>query len=111
MTRSKNKTKGDPLQDFSSTISLTTEEILETGERAAELLNAPVFLKAVGQTLVDTQNDWIATAPHESQKREGLYQQTRAMNAVMAQLQGMVQATQGINLDVAKKETIDPTFQ
>ena len=111
MTRSKNKKKEDYSQVDSLLPSLTVEQVLSRGDEAARLLNEQIFSTAVGQTMINIQNDWIGTAPHEQQKREGMYLQVRALHMVLDELQGMLQATQGINLESHKQEEINPKFQ
>ena len=111
MTRKRNKKRDVPSSTMSETTVLSVEEILERGDSAARLLNEPIFSIAYEETVQNIQDDWIRTLPHESQKREGMYQKVIALSEVANELAAMVQATQGINMESMKKELIDPTFQ
>lgn len=113
MTRKPNKRKGEPSSDITSTFeqALSTEEILNLGEEAARLLNEPIFQTAFEATIQNYQDDWIATLPKESQKREALYNKVQAAGDVAKDLAAMVQASQGINLDTIKQNEINPKFQ
>ena len=109
MTRSKDKTKGAPSPETSLTVDRA--KILEEGTSAARLLNEPIFQTAFENTIQMYQDDWLATEPKESQKRESLYQKVQSLSDVAKDLAGMVQATQGVNLDDHKRDEINPTYQ
>ena len=111
MTRKRNKKRDAPSSDMSEINALSVEEILERGDSAARLLNEPIFSIAFENTMQNYQDDWIRTKPHETQRREFLYHKAIALTEVAIDLQGMVQATQGINLESMKQEQINPKFQ
>lgn len=106
MTRRKSKTTEETSPD-----GLSVSELLAQGEQAAQLLDAPIFATAFENTIQMYQDHWIQTLPHETQKRESLYQKVQVASDVAKELAAMVQATQGLNLEELKQTEINPTFQ
>lgn len=85
--------------------TLRTEDLKARGQAAAELLNSPVYNLAHRSAVEDLQDQWMDTLPHETQKREYLYQMVQGMGESAKKLAEYVQAAQGLNLeDLASEE-------
>ena len=111
MTPKSNKTKGAPSQDVSTTPELTADEIRLMGESAARLLNEPIYQEAYEKVIQDYQDQWMMSQPHETNKRESLYNKIQAASDHVKELAAMVQATQALNLEEVKRTQVNPTFQ
>ena len=83
---------------------LSIQEMLSQGEEAARLLDSPVYNLAHRSVFQSIQDEWATSSPHETQKREGLFQQIRAMSAVANEMSMMVTRAQAINDDELAKE-------
>lgn len=66
------------------------QELINQGERAAMLLNAPVYNDAHRSTVQAIQDRWMETEAHEKEKREGLYQEMRGLSRVSLEFAAMV---------------------
>jgi hypothetical protein len=82
---------------------LSTQEILAQGEEASKLLDSPVYNLAHRSVIQSIQDEWLSTSPHETQKREGLYQRAQALSMVANEMAMMIVKAQGINDDELAK--------
>lgn len=73
---------------------LSPDQIRSMAVDASQLLRAPVFNVAVRSLMESWQEQVMATAPHESAKREALYYKAQAMGDVLYELNGYVQLAQ-----------------
>lgn len=72
------------------------QEILSAGEQAARLLQAPVFNLAYRQQMEDTVNQWLTSSPKESNKRDSLYYQAKALVQMATRMNGFVEQAQRV---------------
>ena len=85
-------------------IPLTVDEILKLGEEASLLLDSPIYNLAHRSVVQSLQDEWVATSPHETQKREGLYQRVQALSMVAAEMAMMIARAQGLEDNELAKE-------
>ena len=83
---------------------LSAAEILSLGEQAANLLNAPVYNLAHRSVIQNLQDEWMATQPHEREKREGLYQMIRGLSAISSEMAMMVEKARQMGDDELAQE-------
>ena len=84
--------------------ALSAAEILSMGEQAANLLDDPIYNLAHRSVVRNLQDEWMSTSPHESQKREGLYQQIRGLSAVAGEMAAMISQAQQVSDDELTRE-------
>ena len=78
---------------------ISSQQILSSGEQAATLLDSPVFNLAHRSVVQNLQDEWMATKPHEKEKREGLYQMIRGLSAVSGELAMMIEHAKRVSED------------
>lgn len=83
----------------------TSEEIKNQGEEAARLLDSPVYNLAHRSVIQNLQDEWMATNPHEREKREGLYHRIQALSTVSEELAVMVSLAKQLDDDALLKES------
>lgn len=89
--------------------SLTTEQvqrIMQTGAQASQLLNNPVYNMAYQQLLNRKFQEWLASTPKESQKREGLFMQAKGLVEVTELIASAVE--DALRLEQEQAERQDP---
>ena len=79
-------------------------EILSQGEEASRLLDSPIYNLAHRSVIQGIQDEWMSTAPHEREKREGMYHRVRALASVAEEMALMVAKAQQITDDELQKE-------
>ena len=77
---------------------MTMQEILKTGEEAANLLNSPVYNEAHRMAMENLTEQWLGTTRQESQVREQLYQAAHGLGLAAQMLAVMVGEAQQINM-------------
>lgn len=86
------------------------QEVLNAGEQAARLLQSPVFNMAYRHQMEDTVNQWLTSSPKESNKRDSLYYQAKALVEMATRMSGFVEqaqrimAEQGAERDPSRKQ-------
>lgn len=83
---------------------LSISEILTQGEEATRLLDSPIYNLAHRSVVQSLQDEWVGTSPHETQKREGLYQRVQALSQVAAEMAMMIARAQGLEDNELAKE-------
>ena len=83
---------------------LTISEILSQGEEASKLLDSPIYNLAHRSVVQNLQDEWAQTSPHETQKREGLYQRLQALSTVASEMAMMIAKAQNVEDDELTKE-------
>ncbi len=83
---------------------LSTSEILMLGEEASRLLDSPIYNLAHRSVVQNLQDEWVGTSPHETQKREGLYQRIQALSQVAAEMAMMIARAQSLEDNELAKE-------
>ena len=83
---------------------MNREQIKATGEEAADLLNSPVYNLAVNSVVDDLGLLILQTEPHETQKREWLYQQGAAIGRINQKLVEFVQLAQSLHMEELASE-------
>ena len=83
---------------------LSISEILTQGEEATRLLDSPIYNLAHRSVVQSLQDEWAGTSPHETQKREGLYQRVQALSQVAAEMAMMIARAQGLEDNELAKE-------
>jgi len=68
---------------------LTREEVITRGERAAQVLGAPVMTLVVQSVMQELADEWVETDPKEVQKREGLHAESRGLARLLSRLTAM----------------------
>ena len=76
---------------------LSSQEILSQGENASKLLDSPVYNLAHRSVIQNLQDEWMSTSPHETQKREGLYQRVQALSGVANEMSMMIARAQQVS--------------
>jgi hypothetical protein len=90
---------------------LSASEILSQGEEASRLLDSPIYNLAHRSVVQNLQDEWVATSPHETQKREGLYQRIQAVSMVAAEMAMMIARAQSIEDGaIAKERTLQLAY-
>ena len=84
----------------------TVGEVIQMGEEVAMLFNAPVFRIVVRTTLKTLTDAMVATAPHETKKRDFYYGQVYAMSMVMTTMQEMVGHAQVAQAKIEEEERV-----
>ena len=82
----------------------SAEELRRQGEAASQQLESPIYNLAHRSVIMNLQDEWMTTSPHETQKREGLYQQIRGLSAVAGEMAMMVNQAKQIEDDELAKE-------
>ncbi len=72
-------------------LSLSAEELKNLGQESARLMDSPVFNLAWSNTIQELQDQWLATEPKESQKRESLHAMTRTATLFLGMLNDQYQ--------------------
>jgi hypothetical protein len=85
-------------------MQLTASEILMQGEEASRLLDSPIYNLAHRSVVQNLQDEWVGTSPHETAKREGLYQRVQAVSMVAAEMAMMIARAQNIEDDELANE-------
>ena len=83
---------------------LSISEILTLGEEASRLLDSPIYNLAHRSVVQNLQDEWVGTSPHETQKREGLYQRVQALSQVASEMAMMIARAQGLEDNELAKE-------
>ena len=78
---------------------MSAQQILSSGEEAARLLDSPVYNLAHRSVIQNLQDEWMATRPHEKEKREGLYQMIRGLSTVSGELAMMIEQAKRVGED------------
>ena len=100
MDRNKNSQDGEQSQeDFWQ----TAQELMAAGEKASRLLNSDVFNIAYRLQMEDTINQWLASEPKETNKRDSLYYQAKAQVAMATRMQSFVEQAQVLLQKQAEK--------
>lgn len=92
--------------------SLTPEQmqrVLQAGEQASQLLNAPIYNIAYQQILNQKFQEWLGSDPKEERRRESLYLQAKGLTEVTELLGSAVADAQRVAH--AQKEANDPNLQ
>lgn len=111
MTQKQARKNDSPSRDSRSTKRLaftrpvvSKEQILASGERAAELLNSPVYNLAVNSVVEDLGMEMLGTEPHESNRRDWLHAQGAATSRINQKLVEFVQMAQHLQLEAITSE-------
>ncbi len=111
MTRKQNGRSSKPSQDSKPTGALAftkpimnKQQILQSGEEAAALLNSPVYNLAVNSVVEDLGTQILQTEPHEHNRREWLYSQGSAIGRINSKLVEFVQMAQQLHMDAIASE-------
>jgi len=83
---------------------LTIDEISSQGEEASRLLDSPIYNLAHRSVVQNLQDEWVETSPHETQKREGLYQRVQALSMVASEMAMMIARAQSLEENELAKE-------
>lgn len=83
---------------------LTRDEVINRGEKAAQLLGAPVMTLVVQSLVQEIADEWMETDPKEVQKREGLHAESRALARVLNRLASMSGQAMSLSEDVQRAE-------
>ena len=67
------------------------QQVLQAGQDAATLLNAPVYNLTYRMKMEGLINEWMTTSPKEVNRRESLYYQTQALREVTQGLSSLVE--------------------
>ena len=81
-------TDGDGSQPLSSA---QVAQIMQIGEEAAQLLQAPVYQLAYRTLLDEAFADWLASHPKEREKRESLWCEAQGLIKMTEKLQTAVE--------------------
>jgi len=85
---------------------MNREQIKASGEKAADLLNSPIYNLAVNSVVDDLGMEILKSEPHEHNRREWLYGQGSAIGRVNQKLVEFVQMAQQLHMsDIASEET------
>lgn len=84
----------------------SASEILQAGDKAAELLNNTVYNLAHRSLIQSYQEQWMLTEPHERERREFLYHKIQAASEVATEMASMVNEAQSLNMDELKREEL-----
>jgi len=83
---------------------LTRDEVINRGEKAAQLLGAPVMTLVVQSLVQEIADEWMETDPKEVQKREGLHAESRALARILNRLASMSGQAMSLSEDVQRAE-------
>jgi len=83
---------------------LTRDEVINRGEKAAQLLGAPVMTLVVQSLVQEIADEWMETDAKEVQKREGLHAESRALARVLNRLASMSGQAMSLSEDVQRAE-------
>jgi len=81
----------------------TREELISLGEDASRLLLSPVFNVAVRDAIESWQDRILTSQPHETELRESMYFRMRALNDVLTEFPGFINAARSMT----EEETSD----
>ena len=68
----------------------TPEEIAQNGLKAAELLGNLVYNVAYSSVIRNLQDEWLSSQPHETKRRDALYNSASALSLVTQELAAMI---------------------
>jgi endo-alpha-1,4-polygalactosaminidase (GH114 family) len=77
---------------------LTLDEVLVRGEEAARLLESPVYQLAHNMAIESVVEEWISTEEGETQKRESMWREIRALALTQDMLVALINQAQQQNL-------------
>ena len=83
----------------------TAEEIMSQGEEASRVLSSDIYNLAHRSVIQNLQDEWMTTAPHETQKREGLWHRVQALSAVAGEMAVMVANAKALSSEELAKES------
>ena len=83
---------------------LTRDEVINRGEKAAQLLGAPVMTLVVQSLVQEIADEWMETDAKEVQKREGLHAESRALARILNRLASMSGQAMSLSEDVQRAE-------
>jgi hypothetical protein len=82
----------------------TREELISLGEDASRLLLSPVFNVAVRDAIESWQDRILTSQPHETELRESMYFRMRALNDVLTEFPGFINAARSMTEEEASDE-------
>lgn len=82
----------------------TREELISLGEEASRLLLSPVFNVAVRDAIESWQDRILTSQPHETELRESMYFRMRALNDVLTEFPGFINAARSMTEEEASDE-------
>ena len=84
--------------------TMDRDQIIQSGEDAAQLLNSPIYNLAVNSVVEDLGAEMLRSEPHEHNRREWLYNQGSALGRVNQKLVEFVQMAQSLELGAISEE-------
>lgn len=72
------------------------EELMLLGEQASRLLLSPVFNVAVRDAIESWSDQILTSQPHETELRESMYFRMRALNDVLSEFPGFINAARAM---------------
>ena len=90
---------------------ISKQELINQGESAAQMLNNPVYNLSHRSAVTAIQDEWMQTSPHEKEKREGLYQEMRALSRVSLVFMEMVNEATALSDEDLNQERSNELYQ